>query len=278
MITLSRCTRRIIEPDAKMGAPAGAGVSNDRIQPNVSDPGSRCHRRTFDADSSGRRYALRADSPPGYSGFFLRWPVLALVALAVALPVAGRPAITIAEDGDDWLGKGSPTNVVQILNDEDDTRRMKAHTQFNVIWGDDVSPVNIAYAENSCLRCASAAVALQFNVYRRTPSNFAPQNAAASVNADCDGCFAYTKATQATVKVDSEDLIELGRRGMIRLNRDLNDIEQDYRRGRLTHDEMQAQVLAVVERFWQLVYRVESGPGTLESPRRHLDEEKRERR
>ena len=102
------------------------------------------------------------------------------------------------------------------------------------------------------------AIGLQLNLYEGDYAGFSPINAAIAKNESCTGpqvpaCFTYSNAAQSTCavnfrRVDWEDLGE----GLERLEKDLDRIESQLKKGRITAQQAGTQVDGIVERFFQI--------------------------
>lgn len=103
-----------------------------------------------------------------------------------------------------WVdpGGGGGTNVVQLVNLNDATYRARASVQLGRVGGQNVGPVNLAFARATCTDCQTLAVAFQVSIYRRGASQVTPQNAAVAVNAGCLRCLTAAWAVQYVIPVN----------------------------------------------------------------------------
>src|SRR5438034_457834 len=69
------------------------------------------------------------------------------------------------EGNDDQFATGNGRNEVVVHNCTDFRLRVRASIQLNTIPGRVVAPLNLAYAEGSCIECSTLAVALQVDLY-----------------------------------------------------------------------------------------------------------------
>jgi hypothetical protein len=113
--------------------------------------------------------------------------ILAVPLIATAL-VAGMAAPAGAID-----------NVAAAINTKNDFYKWKTAFQVTRVDDDVVDDSNFAYAESSCERCRTAAVAVQIVLITGDPSTVTPGNFAFAVNTLCTQCRTYAGAWQFVV-------------------------------------------------------------------------------
>ena len=96
---------------------------------------------------------------------------------------------------------GGGHNIVRVINHQDSFFKSDGRTEVAQIPGPNVGPVNEAYAYSSCIHCNTLAVALQIVVRDANAPNVQPQNAAAAVNFQCQGCQTGAIAIQDVIPV-----------------------------------------------------------------------------
>jgi len=107
-------------------------------------------------------------------------------ALFAAAVLAVGPAVSRAMADRGPAGGGDASNIVQVINQEDNALRADGSIQVNTLEGPNASPVNSATAFSSCTNCQSFAVALQINLISPEATNIQPQNLPVSVNYKCN--------------------------------------------------------------------------------------------
>ena len=96
---------------------------------------------------------------------------------------------------------GGAHNIVHVVNQRDGFFKSDGKTDVAEIPGPNVGPVNEAYAYSSCVHCNTLAVALQIVVRDANAPNVQPQNAAAAINFQCQGCQTGAIAIQDVIPV-----------------------------------------------------------------------------
>lgn len=96
---------------------------------------------------------------------------------------------------------GGAHNIVRVINHQDTFFKSDGRSEVNEVPGDNVGPVNEAYAYSSCTNCKTLAVALQIIVRDANAHNVQPQNAAVAVNFQCNGCQTGAIAIQDVIPV-----------------------------------------------------------------------------
>ncbi len=144
-------------------------------------------------------------------------------------------------------GGGGGKNNIRIVNRKDNRLRVKGRVQLNQIPGQNVAPVNLAYAYASCTDCQTFAVALQINLISRNASKVTPENAAIAVNYECTRCYTVARAYQYVYSVDDpmqvpEEVTEL----IKELNKELKSIHQDKN---IALADAEARINSVISRF-----------------------------
>jgi hypothetical protein len=149
------------------------------------------------------------------------------------------------------LETGNGHQEVVVHNCTDSRLRVHAAIQLNTIPGRIVDPLNLAYAEGSCVQCSTFAVALQINLYRQDHArDVEPQNYAVSLNTGCTGCITVARAYQYNQGVDdphevSRDIYDR----MDELSDELTAIQTDPS---ITEPDAESRIDAVVQGFTQL--------------------------
>ncbi|HEV7665243.1 MAG TPA: hypothetical protein VGQ62_17055 [Chloroflexota bacterium] len=148
----------------------------------------------------------------------------------------------------DEFGSGNGHNEVVLHNCTDSRLRVMASIQLNTIPGRVVAPVNMAYAEGSCLECQTLAVALQIDLYNGARANeVRPENYAFAINTNCTRCMTVARAIQYAQPVDDPhdvpgDVAET----VDALDRELRSIQRDPNLGLA---EAETRLNAVIQRF-----------------------------
>src|SRR5438105_182379 len=160
----------------------------------------------------------RARSTPWLLGWALSGAILFVAALAcdpTATPAAS-PSPSAAAAGATSTPKpdfdagvileefpeGAPRNEVRLENHQDNRFLARASVKMYRIKGDDIGPVNLAFAQAQCTDCQTIAVAVQVVFYERGARNVHPQNIALAVNVGCKHCVTVARAVQYVIPVD----------------------------------------------------------------------------
>jgi putative peptide zinc metalloprotease protein len=93
----------------------------------------------------------------------------------------------------------SDDNVALAINTKDDTYRWKRAFRVTRISDTTVDSANLAWAQSSCERCRTAAVAVQIVLITGDADTVAPANLAVAINQECDTCATYAGAWQFVV-------------------------------------------------------------------------------
>jgi len=146
-----------------------------------------------------------------------------------------------------------PVNQV-IADNSDDQRFMgRASIKFRKLKGDDILPVNIAFAQGTCTDCQTIAVAVQVIVYKRGASNVQPQNVALAANVGCTRCVTVARAIQYVIPVDDFDNVPDNVKRLVhRLDQELHYFEKVTSINELTSDEAAARLQRAVDEFGEL--------------------------
>jgi hypothetical protein len=150
---------------------------------------------------------------------------------------------------------GKPLNQVMAENSEDKRFLARASIKFRKLKGDDIGPVNIAFAQGKCTDCQTIAVAVQVIVYKRQPgpSNIHPQNVALAANVGCTRCVTIARAIQYVIPVDDFDNVPDNVKRLVqRLDQELHKFEQVRSIDELNSDEAAARLQAAVNDFSEL--------------------------
>jgi putative peptide zinc metalloprotease protein len=149
---------------------------------------------------------------------------------------------------------GAPGNQVIAENTEDKRFMARASIKFRKLKGDDIGPVNIAFAQASCTDCQTIAVAVQVIVYKkRGASNVHPLNVALAANVGCTRCVTIARAIQYVIPVDDfDDVPDNVKRLVHRLDQELHFFEQMRSIDELTSDEAAARLQRAVDEFNEL--------------------------
>lgn len=94
---------------------------------------------------------------------------------------------------------GAIDNVAIAINVKNDFYKSRTAFQVTRVGDDVVDDSNVAFAESSCERCRTAAVAVQIVLITGDPSVATPFNGAFAINTNCDGCRTYAGAWQFVV-------------------------------------------------------------------------------
>ncbi|HEX2173358.1 MAG TPA: hypothetical protein VHL09_13045 [Dehalococcoidia bacterium] len=139
---------------------------------------------------------------------------------------------------------------MRVENRQDGDLRMDGSADLNRIFGSEVSPANVAYAESSCANCQTFAVALQIVVYRRGAQTVSPQNIGRAINQDCTRCITIARAVQYVIPVDNPREVPGNVRRLVRtMDRELNAIRRDRN---ISPAEANRRISAVVAEFREL--------------------------
>lgn len=206
------------------------------------------------------------------------WLLLFLLAVAAS----PSPSPVFADDDDEDGGRDAISHVL-VLNEADDSVKVKANVEVNFLTGSSwPSPENVACASNGgndpCFpghdpnqpqgsNRVAVAVSLQLNLYEGDYRGGAPLQASVGKNEKCgdddgieDDCLAYAKAVQSTFPVDFGRVSrERLREQMKDLERELKGIGKDLKRGRLAEDQVRAEVQKVVDRFCVIAVSIGGG-------------------
>jgi hypothetical protein len=93
----------------------------------------------------------------------------------------------------------SNDNVALAINTKDDTYRWRAGFKVTRVKDEIVDSTNLAWAQSSCERCRTAAVAVHIVLITGDAQTVAPVNLAVALNQGCDTCATYAGAWQFVV-------------------------------------------------------------------------------
>jgi len=175
-----------------------------------------------------------------------------LVATSAKKPKVGavrRVASPLLSDGDYTENQGGAggKNVVRVINQQDNELKVDGSIQVNHIPGDNVAPVNYAYAYSSCTDCQTFAVALQINLISKTATSIRPQNTAIALNYQCTRCDTVAQALQYTYQVDDPNKLPNNVASLVKdMNDQLKDLRQEHN---LTAAQAESRITAVIGQF-----------------------------
>lgn len=129
---------------------------------------------------------------------------------ATATPAATAASAVADAQQVSFPAAGGAHNIVQVINQQDTSFKSDGRIEVKEIPGDNVGPVNEAYAYSSCTNCKTLAVALQIIVRNANAHNVQPQNAAVAVNFQCHSCQTGAIAIQDVIPVADPDHIPSG--------------------------------------------------------------------
>jgi putative peptide zinc metalloprotease protein len=149
---------------------------------------------------------------------------------------------------DDEFATGNGRNEVVVHNCTDARLRVRASIQLNTIPGRVVAPLNLAYAEGSCLECKTLAVALQVDLYSgERAREVRPENYAIAINTTCTRCVTVARAIQYVQPVeDPRDVAKDISDTVEALDEELRAIQSDPS---VSLSEAELRLNAVLERF-----------------------------
>jgi hypothetical protein len=155
------------------------------------------------------------------------------------------------QDDEDEHATGNGRNEVILHNCTNDQLRVRASIQLNTIPGRVVKPLNVAYAEGSCVSCQTLSVALQVNLYSgERGRDVEPENVALALNTGCSDCFTVARAIQYNEPVDEpQDVPDDVARTVDRLDDELRSIQRDPD---ITLSDAEARLNAVLASFSEL--------------------------
>jgi putative peptide zinc metalloprotease protein len=93
----------------------------------------------------------------------------------------------------------SDDNAALAINTKDDTYRWKRAFRVTRVSDTTVDSANVAWAQSSCERCRTAAVAVQIVLITGDADTVTPANLAFAINQECDTCATYAGAWQFVV-------------------------------------------------------------------------------
>ncbi len=175
-----------------------------------------------------------------------------LAATSAKKPKAGtvrRVTSPLLSDGDYTENQGGAggKNVVKVINQQDNGLKVDGSIQVNHIPGDNVAPVNYAYAYSSCADCQTFAVALQINLISKTATSIRPQNTAIALNYQCTRCDTVAQALQYTYQVDDPNKLPNNVASLVKdMNDQLKDLRQEHK---LTAAQAESRITAVIAQF-----------------------------
>jgi hypothetical protein len=93
----------------------------------------------------------------------------------------------------------SDDNVALAINTKDDTYKWKRAFKVTRVGDETVDAANVAWAQSSCERCRTAAVAVHIVLITGDAETVAPVNLGFALNENCDTCATYAGAWQFVV-------------------------------------------------------------------------------
>jgi hypothetical protein len=172
-----------------------------------------------------------------------------VVADETATPTPTFDASVLLEEFPD----AKPVNQVMAENSEDRRFMGRASIKFRKLKGDEIAPINIAFAQAKCTDCQTIAVAVQVIVYKRGASNVHPQNVAVAANVGCTRCVTIARAIQYVIPVDDFDNVPDNVKRLVhRLDQELHKFEQVTSIDELSSDEAAARLQSAVNDFSEL--------------------------
>jgi hypothetical protein len=148
---------------------------------------------------------------------------------------------------------GAPRNQVMAENGGDERFMGRASIKFRKLKGDDIGPVNIAFAQGACTDCQTIAVAVQVIVYKRGAKNVHPLNVALAANTGCTRCVTVARAIQYVIPVDDFDNVPDNVKRLVhRLDQELHYFEKVTSINELTSDEAAARLQNAVNEYSEL--------------------------
>ena len=142
--------------------------------------------------------------------------------LSGSTPAATEQPSAGTADSSGGNGGGFPAangrnNIVQVINYTDGSVKSGGRDDVTHMWGPNVGPKNEAVAFSSCVKCSTAAIAIQIVVVDAKVRNFQPLNMAEAVNYQCSGCTTCAVAIQYFIQVSDPTVIPNDVRKQVKL-------------------------------------------------------------
>ena len=184
--------------------------------------------------------------------------------VCLLLPCAALLSMTTVYADESAPNGGGHQNIVQIVNNDNNSLRVDGDIQLNRIPDQTVTPVNEAIAFNeNCTGCQTITVALQINLYGYNVTNFQPQNYAFSYNYACTGCFARADAFQCGIQVQDPTHVPAGVEQFIAsMRHTLKTIQHDPN---ATANSAQAEIQGVVNQYDSLLANTLGAPASCQA-------------
>ena len=149
---------------------------------------------------------------------------------------------------------GGPRNEVRLENGENNRFMARASIRLHRIEGDEVRPVNVAFAQASCSDCQTVAVAVQIAFYRRGAPIVEPQNIALAANINCHRCVTAARAIQYVIPVDDpkQDVPDEVKSLVRDIDRELRFLASVRTLDQLTSDQAEARIQRVLDQYADL--------------------------
>ena len=145
---------------------------------------------------------------------------------------------------------GAPRNEVRIENTEDLRFKARASIKMQRIKGDDVGPVNLAFAQGKCTDCQTIAVAVQVVLYQRGAHNVHPQNIALAANVGCTRCITVARAIQFVIPVgDPKEVPDNVGRLVKDMDKELRFLASVKTWDQITSDEALTRIQKVLDQY-----------------------------
>ena len=165
---------------------------------------------------------------------------LLLIAMLVAL---GGAAGASADDD----GGNSGNNVAVAINTTNDSSRFKFKYHLEREDGDVIDNQNVAWAQATCERCRTTAIAVQIVLVSSKPSTVKPTNLAVALNENCTSCQTFATAFQFAVGVEDSS-VRFTKAGKAELHRIIGEF-RSLKHETYTLDEFHTRTGALAERI-----------------------------
>lgn len=142
-------------------------------------------------------------------------------------------------------GGGGPDNAAVAVNTNDESSEIKVSFQVSRTNAEAVDPANAAVAYSSCTDCQTVAIAIQAVIAWGDPSIVSPINLALAVNENCTLCLSYADARQHVITSDVPNFSAEGNQRIAALRRDLQELRQEWKKGTLTTEQLDARIDAL---------------------------------
>jgi hypothetical protein len=170
-----------------------------------------------------------------------RWKRTVLAILIGSSTIVGPATATASDD------TSNNDNVSIVINTEDDTRKFRVKVDRTRVSPGEDDPDNAAWAQSSCERCKSTAIAIQIVLLERpVDSDFQPTNLAFAINQQCTECETVALAHQVIREVDPNVVISENGKERIAV---LVDRIRGLRDDGLTPPELDARVGGFVDQI-----------------------------